>query len=118
MWIGTLNGLCRYDGYGIKEHRNDPNDPQSLSSNILKDVLVNKYDRKWVGTHGSGLHLYDPVHDRIISVPANLRVAPPSPDYRLREPLYTLIISTTVRPSMVMPSTLAPAIATPANEPP
>ncbi len=67
VWIGTLNGLARYDGYSIKTYRNDPDDPYSLSSNIIKDILIDKYGRMWVGTHTTGLHLYDPAHDRFIS---------------------------------------------------
>ena len=33
LWIGTQDGLNRYDGYGFKTYRHDPDDPGSLSSN-------------------------------------------------------------------------------------
>ncbi len=29
VWVGTENGLARYDGYGCKVYRNDPNDSTS-----------------------------------------------------------------------------------------
>ncbi len=67
VWIGTLNGLNRYDGYSVKEYRHDPDDPHSLSSNIVKDLFVDKSGRLWVGTFDTGLSLYDPVHDRFIN---------------------------------------------------
>lgn len=67
VWIGTLNGLCRYDGYLAKEYRYDPDDPYSLSSNIVKDLVVDRYGRLWVGTHDSGVSLYDRERDRFIN---------------------------------------------------
>ncbi len=68
IWIGTLNGLNRYDGYSVKEYRHDPGDPHSLSSNIVKDLFVDKSGRLWVGTFDSGLSLYDPGHDWFINL--------------------------------------------------
>src|SRR5262245_49133433 len=35
MWFGTPNGLNRYDGYNVVAYRNDPDNPQSLSSNYV-----------------------------------------------------------------------------------
>ena len=33
LWVGTENGLCRYDGYSFKPYQYDPGDPSSLSHN-------------------------------------------------------------------------------------
>ena len=67
VWIGTLNGLRRYDGYDYKEYRNIPDDPSSLSSSRIHSLLVDRKQRLWVGTTEKGLSLYDRSHDRFIN---------------------------------------------------
>ena len=42
MWFGTNNGLNRYDGYRIVSFRADPNDPFSLSGNVILDLLEDR----------------------------------------------------------------------------
>lgn len=50
IWIGTNEGLNRYDGLTFSVFRNDPVDPQSLSSNLIIDLLMDSNGRLWVGT--------------------------------------------------------------------
>jgi ligand-binding sensor domain-containing protein len=58
MWIATVNGLNRYDGYSIKQYIHIPHDTVSLSDNLvtclaeLNDTLI------LVGTR-SGLNYFD-----------------------------------------------------------
>jgi ligand-binding sensor domain-containing protein len=40
IWIGTDHGLERYDGYEMKEYRNDPDDPHSLASHRVWNTDV------------------------------------------------------------------------------
>jgi ligand-binding sensor domain-containing protein len=63
VWVGTGNGLSRYDGYGFKTYRNLPNDSSSLSSNMIMMVKEDSKHRLWVGTYDAGLSLYDPSRD-------------------------------------------------------
>ena len=67
VWIGTTNGLQRYDGYAFKEYRHDPNDAHSLSSNRINSVLVDNKGRLWIGTVEQGLSLYDRSHDEFLN---------------------------------------------------
>jgi signal transduction histidine kinase/DNA-binding response OmpR family regulator/ligand-binding sensor domain-containing protein len=67
IWIGTVNGLNRYDGYGVKEYRHDPDDPHSISSNYIRSLLVDSQNRLWVGTFETGFSLYDASRDRFIN---------------------------------------------------
>jgi signal transduction histidine kinase/ligand-binding sensor domain-containing protein/DNA-binding response OmpR family regulator len=67
VWIGTENGLQRFDGYDYKEYRNVDHDSTSLSSNRIQALLVDSKQRLWVGTIETGLSLYDRVHDRFIN---------------------------------------------------
>ena len=58
MWIGTPNGLDRFDGYEVKTYRNDPADPYSLSGSYVSALYEDRGGRLWVGTQ-AGLDIYD-----------------------------------------------------------
>ena len=60
LWIGTQDGLNRYDGYGFKIYKHDPDDPNSLSHNSILSMGEDKNGSLWVGTWGGGLNRYDP----------------------------------------------------------
>ena len=59
MWLGTGEGLVRYDGHRSRVFRHDPKDPSSLSASAVTRVLVSKSGVLWVGTQ-NGLNRYDP----------------------------------------------------------
>ncbi len=67
VWVGTANGLERYDGQNVKDYRNIPDDPRSLSSNAIWSLLVDRKNRLWVGTFETGLSLYDAARDRFVN---------------------------------------------------
>ena len=64
IWIGTNDGLNRYDGYNVKIYRNIPDDITSLSSNSIKSIFVDDNGYIWIGTVGGGLNKYDPVSNK------------------------------------------------------
>jgi ligand-binding sensor domain-containing protein len=55
LWIGTSDGLHRYDGYDLKVYRGDPDDPATLADNQVRALLEDGHGDLWVGTRG-GLH--------------------------------------------------------------
>jgi two-component sensor histidine kinase len=59
LWIGTKDGLNRYDGTGIKVFRNDPNNPHSIAENYITSLCVDSKNRLWVGTQHHGVDLYE-----------------------------------------------------------
>lgn len=65
MWIGTRNGLHRYDGYEFKVYSNDPIDDNTLSSNVVICMLVDSDGYIWVGTEADGLNRLDPISGEI-----------------------------------------------------
>jgi signal transduction histidine kinase/ligand-binding sensor domain-containing protein/DNA-binding response OmpR family regulator len=67
IWIGTVNGLARYDGYSCKVYRNIPNDPHSISSNSINALHVDRRGLLWIGTFDTGVSLYDAANDRFVN---------------------------------------------------
>ncbi len=59
IWIGSQEGLIRYDGYDLKKYRNIPYDSTSLSSTWIKTLAEDKAGNLWVGTYGGGLNYFD-----------------------------------------------------------
>ena len=50
LWIGTADGLARFDGYEVRVHRYDPFDPEGLSSSTVTALLEDRNGTLWVGT--------------------------------------------------------------------
>jgi len=64
IWLGTQDGLNRFDGSSIRVYRNDPADPQSLSDNNILGLATDDRGRLWVATQAGGLNQYDPQRGR------------------------------------------------------
>jgi signal transduction histidine kinase/ligand-binding sensor domain-containing protein len=50
MWIGTDNGLQRYDGNKFETFKSAPGKPTSLHNNLIWDILEDKDHNIWVAT--------------------------------------------------------------------
>ncbi len=48
VWIGTQDGLNRYDGYRVDVFRHDPSDPDSLPTNFVTSLLEDRHQRLWI----------------------------------------------------------------------
>lgn len=66
LWIGTANGLYRYDGHVFKLYTSDPMDSTSLSSVDVEEVFIDSANRLWIGTRGGGLNLYNSEEDAFV----------------------------------------------------
>jgi ligand-binding sensor domain-containing protein/two-component sensor histidine kinase len=60
IWIGTEDGLNRYDGYEFRIFRSDPDDPNSISANNIWRLYVDRSGMLWIGTFTDGLNSFDP----------------------------------------------------------
>ncbi|MFI4968989.1 MAG: two-component regulator propeller domain-containing protein, partial [Lysobacterales bacterium] len=56
IWIGTQDGLARYDGVGFRVFRHAPADPASLPSNDVSALLIDRAGNLWCGGEASGLN--------------------------------------------------------------
>ncbi len=63
LWVGTMSGLNRYDGYQFKQFRHDLHDTTTLSDDFIHDILEGPGDRLWIQTR-NGFNIYDPVTEK------------------------------------------------------
>ncbi len=66
LWLGTSNGLLRYDGYEFKVYQYHPADSNSISGNHVWSICEDRNGDLWVGTSGRGLNRYIRSEDRFI----------------------------------------------------
>lgn len=69
IWIGTRNGLNRFDGYSMKVYRKIPINKNSLTSNFVYRMLEDSHGNLWIGTLTGGLLLYNRENDEFKSIP-------------------------------------------------
>lgn len=48
LWIGTRNGLNRFDGYNFKVFKHSPSDPNSLPDNVIQSIVNDQLGRLWI----------------------------------------------------------------------
>ena len=62
LWIGTEEGLDKYNSYDIKKYNFNENQPGSISNNNILCIYEDRGKNLWFGTV-NGLNLFDPVKD-------------------------------------------------------
>lgn len=58
IWMGTQDGLNKYDGYSFTVYRPDKNNKNSLQSNYIRSLLTDEQGMLWVGGN-EGISSYD-----------------------------------------------------------
>jgi ligand-binding sensor domain-containing protein/serine phosphatase RsbU (regulator of sigma subunit) len=64
MWIGTQDGLNRYNGYSITVFKHIAGDSNSISSDFIYCMYEDKQGMLWIGTKDGGLNCYNPVNGK------------------------------------------------------
>jgi Signal transduction histidine kinase len=71
IWIGTADGLNRYDGRSFKTYRKDEKDSTSLRHDLINCLFVDSHGTLWVGTDRGGVSKYDKEKDHFINYLSN-----------------------------------------------
>lgn len=67
IWVGTYDGLNRYDGYHFTVFRNRISDSNSLVNNRIACIEEDEQNNLWIGTRG-GACVYDNMRFRFRSI--------------------------------------------------
>ena len=59
VWLGTLSGLARYDGYNFKVYRHKIKRKGSISDSDVRNITEGPDGKLWIETR-AGLDIYDP----------------------------------------------------------
>ena len=62
IWIGTSNGLCRFDGQSFRNYLHDGSDRTSISSNNIRRLMIDRRQQIWISLD-NGVDIYDPRTD-------------------------------------------------------
>ena len=73
LWIGSQDGLVRWDGYRFKLYRPQPDTPGALPDNDICNLFVDAAGRLWIATNVGGLARYDEASDSFVTYAAGLR---------------------------------------------
>lgn len=66
LWLGTMFGLVKYDGYTYTTYRHDPLDSNSLSNDDILAIHEDEQENLWIGTYGGGLNRLDRATGKIV----------------------------------------------------
>lgn len=55
IWIGTEDGLNKYDGYQLSIYRHDPENSNSIGGNSVRCLFEDSRNNLWIGLKGDGL---------------------------------------------------------------
>jgi signal transduction histidine kinase/ligand-binding sensor domain-containing protein/DNA-binding response OmpR family regulator len=69
LWVGTADGLNKYDGISFKTYRYKSGDPHCINNNNIIVIYEDKKRNIWVGTQ-AGLNLYNREKDEFTPLSA------------------------------------------------
>jgi ligand-binding sensor domain-containing protein/two-component sensor histidine kinase len=73
IWLGTSDGLHRFDGRNFKVFRNKIGDTNSISNNIINDLCIHPNGQIWIASNGGVCYFnYEDGRFHQVMLPENL----------------------------------------------
>jgi len=60
LWVGTRDGLARYDGREFKTFRHKANDPKTILSNVITGLYCDSENKLWIRFENAPFACFDP----------------------------------------------------------
>ena len=67
VWIGTADGLMRYDGFKVQRYEHNPEDRNSIVNNNINVIIEDSKQQIWIGT-ARGVSKYNREKDSFTTV--------------------------------------------------
>lgn len=67
LWVGTANGLNRFDGYNFEHFFPSPKESNSIGGEVITALAESPQGHIWIA-HNQGLDIYDPARDTFTQV--------------------------------------------------
>jgi ligand-binding sensor domain-containing protein len=78
LWIGTSDGLYRYDGYSFRNYRKLQNDTNSLADNNITQLALGADHKIWMGLSTGVISSFDPASGKFKNYPIRYKGQPVS----------------------------------------
>jgi signal transduction histidine kinase/ligand-binding sensor domain-containing protein/DNA-binding response OmpR family regulator len=69
LWIGTFNGLNKYDGYSFRVYRFNDLEGNSAGTNRVSSIQEDRSGRLWIETYDGNYLYLNPLTEQIQSIP-------------------------------------------------
>lgn len=63
IWMGTDDGLARFDGYQFQVFRHQPGNTTTIHNNVIRAIITDPLGHIWIGTEGGGISIFDPKNE-------------------------------------------------------
>ncbi len=68
LWLGTQDGLNRFDGHSFKVYKSLKKNPESISGNFINALAEDLNGNIWIATKNNGLCYYSPETDTFAKI--------------------------------------------------
>nr|WP_321233908.1 two-component regulator propeller domain-containing protein [uncultured Psychroserpens sp.] len=68
LWLGTQDGLNRFDGHSFKVFKSEKNNPKSISGNFINALAEDNMGNIWIATKNNGICYYSPKIDKFTKI--------------------------------------------------